>query len=361
MDDNLIDQIYECSFVPERWADVLDRLAQIIDAPGGALFILGHGTELWTSSEKLRKGCERVVSEGWLSRGNFMARIFSTPRAGFITEGDAFTAEELEEEPLWRDWFRPSGFGWGAGTVIQIPTGENIWLSLNRFFKRGPVEPDLIAKLDALRPHLARSLLMAARLQLERARAASETLAALGLPALVLNEQGRVLAANHLIEATTDLVSWRAHDRVALRDRSADALFRKAIASVDRAEAGVRSFPVRGADETLMVGHVVPVRLSARDIFFRSVAVFALTPVAAPQAPPVELVQSLFDLTAAEARVARNLAVGQSADDMASDGGVSINTVRTHIRRVLEKTGCGRQAEVVTLLNRVSTVNISGS
>jgi hypothetical protein len=33
------------------------------------------------------------------------------------------------------------------------------------------------------------------RLQLERARIAGETLAALGLPALVLNEQGKVLAA----------------------------------------------------------------------------------------------------------------------------------------------------------------------
>jgi len=47
-------------------------------------------------------------------------------------------------------------------------------------------------------------------LQLERARMASETLAALGLPALVLNEQGKVLAANSLIEALTGYVQWRA-------------------------------------------------------------------------------------------------------------------------------------------------------
>ena len=69
-----------------------------------------------------------------------------------------------------------------------------------------------------------------------------------------------------------------------------------------------------------------------------------------PQAPPVELVQALFDLTPAEARVARSLASGKTAEDIAEGGHVSLNTVRTQVRGVLEKTGCNRQAEVVALL-----------
>jgi PAS domain-containing protein len=80
--------------------------------------------------------------------------------------------------------------------------------------ERGPVERGVVQKLDELRPHLARSAFLSARLQLERARIASETLAALGLPALVLNDQGKVLAANSLIEALTGYVQWRALDRV---------------------------------------------------------------------------------------------------------------------------------------------------
>jgi hypothetical protein len=48
--------------------------------------------------------------------------------------------------------------------------------------------------------------------------------------------------------------------------------------------------------------------------------------VTLPQAPPVELVQSLFDLTPAEARVARGLAAGKTVEDIASTGGVSRNT-----------------------------------
>jgi len=74
-----------------------------------------------------------------------------------------------------------------------------------------------------------------------------------------------------------------------------------------------------------------------------------LTPVTAPQAPPVELVQSLFDLTPAEARVARGIVTGNTLDEIAAGGSVSRNTVRTQVRGVLEKTGFRRQAEIVAL------------
>jgi len=39
---------------------------------------------------------------------------------------------------------------------------------------------------------------------------------------------------------------------------------------------------------------------------------------------------------------------------MAADGGISRNTVRTHMRGVLEKTGCRRQAEVVALFRGIA-------
>ncbi len=122
----------------------------------------------------------------------------------------------------------------------------------------------------------------------------------------------------------------------------------------------VRSFPVRGAaDDAMMVAHVVPIRLSARDIFVRCAAVLVLTPVTLPQAPPVELVQSLFDLTPAEARVARGLASGKTVENIATDGGTSANTIRTHVRGVLEKTGCNRQVDIVALLTAISSTRLT--
>jgi DNA-binding CsgD family transcriptional regulator len=203
-------------------------------------------------------------------------------------------------------------------------------------------------------------VLLSARLQLERARIASETLAALGLPAVVLNEQGKVLADNSLIEALTGYIQWRAQDRVALKDKAADQLLRDAISAIDVAGGSVRSFPVRDTGaEAMMVAHVIPIRLSARDIFVRCAAALVLTPVTLPQAPPVELVQSLFDLTPAEARVARSLAAGETVDGIAAAGGVAHSTVRSHLRSVLEKTGCHRQAEIVALLTGISPARLT--
>jgi DNA-binding CsgD family transcriptional regulator len=375
MDPELLDRIYESSFVPELWPRVLGELALIIDAPLASLYILNRegtqwiaspGAKLnregtrWAVSPGAKENAQRVVQEGWLGRGQFAVRLFAARHAGFFTEFDLFTPDELDLEPIYRDFMRPGGFGWGAGMALPLPTAEKIFLALNRRYELGPVEPALVQKLDELRPHLARSALMSARLQLERARIASETLALLGLPALVLDEKGKVLAANRLIEALTGHVQWRAHDRVSLNDRAADNLLREAIAAIDVAGGAVRSFPVRDTGaEAMMVAHVVPIRLSARDIFVRCAAALVLTPVTLPQAPPVELVQSLFDLTPAEARVARSLASGKTVEDIATDRGTSTNTIRTHVRGVLEKTGCNRQADIVALLTAISSTRLT--
>jgi hypothetical protein len=313
MDPELVDRIYESSFASELWPGVLDELGRIAEAPGAMLFITKDEVQHWTASPTIRDGSARLVNEGWFWRGQVAARLLAKRHAGFWTDLDVFKLDELDQEPLYRDFWRPQGFGWLVGTFIPIPAGENVSFGINRLLTRGPVEHTVVQKLDELRPHLARSALMSARLRLERARMASETLAALGLPALVLNEQGKVLAANSLIDSIKAYVSWRAHDRVALKDNAANQLFRDAIAAIDVAGGSVRSFPVRDAGaEAMMVAHVIPIRLSARDIFVRCAAALVLTPVTLPQAPPVELVQSLFDLSPAEARVARDLAAGET-------------------------------------------------
>jgi DNA-binding NarL/FixJ family response regulator len=92
------------------------------------------------------------------------------------------------------------------------------------------------------------------------------------------------------------------------------------------------------------------------DIFGHAYSLLIATPVAARKAPPVELLRSLFDLTPSEARVARGLAVGDSIDDIAANGDVSRNTVRTQLQQILGKMGCTRQAEVTALLASVALV-----
>ncbi|HEX9448954.1 MAG TPA: helix-turn-helix transcriptional regulator [Dongiaceae bacterium] len=60
----------------------------------------------------------------------------------------------------------------------------------------------------------------------------------------------------------------------------------------------------------------------------------------------------LFHLTAAEARVATLIANGTRLDDVATELEISLNTVRTHLRHIFEKTGVERQADLILLLLR---------
>ena len=356
MQTDLIDRIYECSFVPDLWPGVLDELAELTDARGGLLFSAAGRVLNWTSSASLKDVFQSYVTDGWFKRCPRQVCLFSRSQPSFLVEHDFWTEEQLAATPIYRDFFRPHGLGWSAGTGLQMPTGDNIVFSIEREFSRGPFEKDRVDRLNELRPHLARSAFVNARLGLQHAKGASETLTAMRLPALLLDEAGTVIEANHLMEDLTDHVHWHAHGRIALADSRANGLLWTSLAALDgSSDSAVRSFPLRGEDDrAAMVVHIIPIRRSAHDIFTRSYALLVVTPVTSPRAPTVELLRSLFDFTASEARVARGLALGETPDEIAATGGVAISTVRSQLRMVLEKTGCTRQAEVVALLAKVT-------
>jgi len=357
MEQQFIDLIYESAFTPELWPRVLEGLAETAEARGGVLFVANPAAGLmrWTASANFKEIFGRFIAEGWAQRDRRMERILAARHAGFLTDSDLFTPDELENDAASVSFKRPHGFGHGTGMAAPLPTGDLLGIGVERDLDRGPMERIFVERLDELRPHLARSAFISARLQLERARAAAEMLTVLGLPAALLDGKGRAIFANSLIESLSDIVLWHARDRVALADASADANLRVALAALEsEGPAAPLSFAMRGTESrAAMVGHLVPICGAARELFSRCAGVLVLTPATAPHAPPIELIQSLFDLTPAEARVARGLAAGDTLDDIAIASGVSRNTIRSQLRGALEKTGCGRQAELVALLGGI--------
>jgi DNA-binding CsgD family transcriptional regulator len=357
MDPQLIDRIYESSFLPELWPQVLGELSDLAGGRGGVLFVANTeiGIFRWAASARIREDLEAYVAGGWLGRDLRQGRLVASRHAGFLIDDDLFSPDELAHDPTIRDYYRARGLGWTAITGVPLPTGDMAILTVEREYENGPVERSAVTMLDALRPHLARGALMSARLQMERARAASEALSFIGLPALVFDERGVVTAANPLVQALTGYLRWRARDQVSLKDLAADALFQQSVATIGLEDVPpVRSFAIRDADaKPALVAHVIPIRRNVRDLFTLAAGVLVLTPLTLPDAPPVELIRSLFDLTPAEARVARSLAAGDTVDEIASGAAVSSNTVRTQVRGILEKTGCHRQAEVIALLGGI--------
>src|SRR6201996_3562388 len=274
----LVDRIYECAFMPDIWPEILAELSQLGGALSGWLCISNGTVVRWSASSKeARADLQPLMESGWIPRSERFNRLLRAKQTGFIPDSILYTPEEMRNDPAYRDMLHPRGMGWASATAIALPTGDDMVIALERAYDQGSASSAVLDTLNEVHPHLARASFVAARMHLERAQAAAQVLALLGIPALVFADNGQVLAANQLIEALTGFISWRARDQVALRDARADALLRDAIATVDQDDTpSVRSLPVRDASSA-MIAHVVPIRGAARDIFSRCAAMLMLT------------------------------------------------------------------------------------
>lgn len=350
--DHLIDRIYEAGLIPSLWPDVLDEIANAIGGNGGLLFAVRDGYVSGVNSVNHDQTMPRFLQEGWSERDPLLPRAAALNYAGFLNDGDLLSEEEIATNDVYCNFYRRHGIGYRAGTIILIPSGDSIAIVMPRHQDNGPVPRDVVAFLDGLRPHLARASLTANRLGFERARAQADALQAIGLPGAILRERGKLLAANGLFEALMPSLFQDRAERLTLADGTADGLFLAALGtSFGGNSPSVKSLAIAAAmDRVPMVLHVVPVRGSARDIFTQATFMLIVTPVDRGAVPSAEVLQGLFDLTPAEAQVARGVAQAGSIDALAAKIGVTRETVRTQLKAVLSKTGLSRQQELVSLL-----------
>ena len=293
------------------------------------------------------------IEGGWQARTQRAPRMMALNHAGFITEADVYGPGELEQDEAVVNYLRPAGWGYGAGTGITMPTGEVAVYSIERLYKTGPMTREDCVKLDPLRPHLARAALLSARAGLERARAMASTLETLGIPGAVVRPNGKLLAANPMFEQLMPALFQDRRDRVRLVNAGADALLASALEGFAGRTTfrGVSSIPVPPAEaRPPMIVHLLPVRGAAQDFFLDASAVVMVTPVDRSSVPTAEVLQGLFDLTPAEAKVAQGIGSATSVDALATSLGLSRETVRTQLKAVLAKTGAGRQTELISLL-----------
>lgn len=349
----LFDAIYEASAIPDRWPGVLEEIGRGIDAALGSVFVQRAGHDMrWIGTE----GATRLFHE-FLGHNPPLEPIRfieaqKIEHDGFYTDLD-FKNPSLFEHAVYTEFLYPRNFGWHAVAQFNLPTGEFASVGFERYRDRGPFEPAYIEHLNALRPHLGRAAVLSAQLGLQRAQGMSDALNTVGIPGAVLRPNGSLFVANGRFEKLIPDVVLDRKDRVALTESGADGLLADTIARLGTKNAAgqSRSIPVaaRGGRPP-MIFHIAPVRGAAQDIFSRSLALLMVTPVDRNSVPSAAVLQVLFDLTPAEARVARGIAQAKTIDVVAMENGVSRETVRTQLAAVLAKTGMNRQAELVALL-----------
>ena len=351
--ESLVDRVYEAAAVPGLWPDVLDAVSAKVEGVGGFLFAIREGYDRVIHSPGLAQVCHELMHEGWAARDPRLPRALALNPPGFVNDGDLFTDEEIATNDVYINFHRKHGIGYMAGTLIPNPSGDFIAFAFERHQNNGPVPRETVAFLDTLRPHLARASMLAFRIGFEQARAQAEALQAMGLPAAVLRHRGSVLAANGLFQALIPAVAEDRRHRIVLTNGNADGLLENALMQfrAGRLLTAPASIPIPARDDRpAMIVHLVPVRGAAHDIFSQSAMLLLITPVDRAAVPTAEVLQGLFDLTPAEARIARGIGLAQTIDALAAAQGLSRETIRSHLRRVLMKTGLNRQAELVSLL-----------
>ncbi len=350
--ETLVDRVYEAAAVPGLWPATLAELSSYGEG-GGALLFTSQGQDFrFIASPELDGFMTEFMAGGWVAHNDRPARLFAKQHAGFLTDLDVYTREEIDRNPLFTDFLRPRGLGWGAASAISVPSGERIVFDVERAFADGPVPASVVERLNAVRPHLARAAALSARLHLQAVQGAVDVLASVGLPAAVLGRQWQALAMNQGCQALLG-TTLREGGRFGLADTGADKLLAEALDCVAAAPLlSARSIPMPAReDEPPAVVHVLPLRRSARDLFTAASAIVIITPLTQRQLPGLSVLEGLFDLTPAEARVARGIVGCQKVDQIAKEAGTSAQTVRSQLKSVMAKTGVGRQAELVRLLS----------
>jgi len=358
----IIDRIYEAALVPGQWKAVLEDLSALAGCSGGLMVSArDHVPNRTLLTDSVSDLYERATNEGWWARNARGQLLLTLPSSQFHSDADHFSPEAMEREPIYRDLLWPLGWGYATATHIQIPNGDSLILSLERRRELGPVPAEGVQQLTALRPHLARSALLASRLAFEQVRSANEAFGLTGLPSAAINLNGRIIDSNSLFSQRCEQIAIVAGDRLKLTNTDAARVLEECLgaarASADHEPLASRSIALsRTETSEAAVLHLVPVAGFARDIFAAAAFFVILTPLDATRLAPVELIQGLFDLTTMEARVARALATGSDIGNAAATFGISRETVRAHLKNIFSKTGFSRQTDLATAISLVRTI-----
>jgi DNA-binding CsgD family transcriptional regulator len=169
----------------------------------------------------------------------------------------------------------------------------------------------------------------------------------LSVPMLVVDAAGRVLtsnaAASAVLEAGRGLTLHEGAVRCTApgKQRALLGLLAAACAPDMARAAGMLSL---GA----LCGRASPVvvALPARG----HALLVLIDPARDKTAIEPHLLEALFGLTPAEARVVGHLATGLALEQVCALLGISVATGRTHLRHVFDKTGTERQGELISLV-----------
>jgi DNA-binding CsgD family transcriptional regulator len=373
-DGELLDLVYDAAFEPALWANVMERIADLVggsacwlsqidvtDGSGGrADDPMVRADPYWVEQYASHYGSVNPFATytGDSSPREFIRKW--TPRV--LTLEDQIAPEVIVHTEYYNDFLVPQDLG--SGLMIRLAKSglETATINISRSLRRDYFTSANIEFASALQPHLVRAFNLGRRIADERfasgALVGSSRKA--GYAVFVLDSAGRVRRMNW--PAETLIIAGRPLRIVAGRltasepddARKLDGL----IGAATTRDATLRSGGTVALASTRgprpIAVEVSPITAAAAWPYHSEPgAVVLVSDLNDKAVLPEERLRTLFGLTKAETRLALTLLGGASPRLAAELFGVSFQTVRNQLVRIYDKTGVASQAELVGLLSKV--------
>lgn len=359
----LIAHLYDAAVDESLWAGTAKRIAETLGSTSTVLKLHGDNarvnllecTDNLTVSER-----EQAWADDWHRKDLWVERSVAYGMQRIITDEDLVTREEQARSGFYQEWLRHLDIHYMLGAVFPAADGAIGVLGIHRPRGAGAYTGDERRQAAIVLPHLQRALRLGQRFAAvsQTHAAALQALDRLDTGVLMVDGAGRIIQASsmaeRLLRESAELTVIRG--RLALRS---PALHDKLLALVRGAMDTARGKIAKpGAALAIPRPHrmplaleVAPLRPSASAFGEQLPAVLVF--IRDPEAPiAAARLRELFGLTRTESAVAAALGRGASLDDIAAGMGIGLATVRSHLKRILAKTGTHRQAEAVALLAR---------
>lgn len=359
------DRLFESALAGEGWADALTAYSEAAGARGAVLMTetdfrgaLPHTYNVLPTVSVAEPVANYVA--GKTPPDPRASRVWPNSAAGFVTDLETFSEEEIKRDAFYQEFLHPIGFGWHACAHLQEwPGGRHFYLSLKRAHRDGHYQAAEIALINETLPTLRNAAIVAHARYNSETNGYTQALGSRGEAIFEIDATARMLRCN---EAGTMLFSSGdlaiVHGRLGAKRGDDQRRLERAMAPA-LARPAVSGFAVLSTDDAArrLVVRTMPVVGAARTVFGAAMALVIVEVWRQPDAPSAQFVHALreaFGLTQMEAHVASLIAAGVSPATAARALKIAEGTARNHLKAAMAKAGVARQAELAAITARLA-------
>ncbi len=363
---HIVDSIYDAALFPDRWPNVLGQIANWLGATKGLLITPTHTPELGgfhfsfgILASTLHEWRTRHAPDDMWANAGIRGGLFIQSKVVLGTE--LVPRDAIINSAWYANFLLPadiehmlSGVVYGSETAGTPPVVCSLF--------RGPGMDDFSIdhreRLAELIPHLSRGVGVMIKLNsLQRSGALSNAvLDELQFGVIVADADARLITANlyarQLLNRCAGLTVTRSGVLVA--DGSSNTTLRHLISLSAKPSVGspghfssVLKVPVGSGGRSYTLQFSSITLEAARNIGVANAALIFLSDSSDSAVPSDTDLQAAFDLTPAEARVARVAIEIDSVNEIAAQLSISVNTVKTHLKSIYAKTEATSRSQFV--------------